>query len=274
MILCVQEFAKEVADVNRRLMNMALGAIKQGIDGWRKFMREEREATLVARATSLEVQPGEGMTEARRRLAEEPVCLPASSFALKIGTTRRRRALAAIIDLDAVEAAKIKSFANGEPPVTVTAEQMALEDLGDSTVRVTIVQAEGGPTAQDITAAATLPAFLASMAEELGAPVGMEERGAHHDLDHGALQAAALGLALSAAALGAAALGTTLSAAAAALGLALSAATLTTAWLLQWHVDPHGGPAHIGHNTERLTGVTIEERKIACCNAQALYEFV
>ena len=174
MALCDKEFAQEVADVERRLRNMALGAIKQGIDGWRQFMREEAKATLVARATSLEVQPGEGMTEARRRLAEEPVCLPASSFALKIGATRRRRALTAI-DLDAVEAAKIKSFANGEPPVTVTAEQMALEDLGDSTVRVTIVQAEGGPTAQDITAAATLPAFLASMAEELGAPVGMEE---------------------------------------------------------------------------------------------------
>ena len=150
---------------------MALGAIKQGIDGWRQFMREEAKATRVARATSLEVQPGEGMTEARRRLAEEPVCLPASSFALKIGATRRRRALAAI-DLDAVEAAKIKSFANGDPPVTVTAEQMALEDLGDSTVRVTIVQAEGGPTAQDITAAATLPAFLAIMCNPASRPSG------------------------------------------------------------------------------------------------------
>ena len=29
-----------------------------------------------------------------------------------------------------------------------------------------------------------------------------------------------------------------------------------------------------GHNTERLTGVTIEECKIACCNAQARYSFV
>ena len=84
MALCDKEFAQEVADVDRRLRNMALGATKQGIDGWRQFMREEAKATLVARATSLEVQPGEGMTEARRRLAEEPVCLPASSFALRL----------------------------------------------------------------------------------------------------------------------------------------------------------------------------------------------
>ncbi|EOD21376.1 hypothetical protein EMIHUDRAFT_241277 [Emiliania huxleyi CCMP1516] len=89
---------------------------------------------------------------------------PASSFALKISATRRQRALAAI---DQVEAAVISSFAATDPPVTVTAEQMTLEDLGDSKVRVTIVQAEGGPTVEDLTAAAEQPAFLTRMAVEL-----------------------------------------------------------------------------------------------------------
>ena len=62
----------------------------------------------------------------------------------------------------------ISSFAAGSPPVTVTAEQMTLEDLGSSKVGVTIVQATGGPTAEDITAAAEQPTFLTSMGEELG----------------------------------------------------------------------------------------------------------
>jgi len=61
----------------------------------------------------------------------------------------------------------ISSFAATDPPVTVTAEQMTLEDLGDSRVRVTIVQAEGGPTVEDITAAAEQPAFLTRIAVEL-----------------------------------------------------------------------------------------------------------
>jgi len=52
--------------------------------------------------------------------------------------------------------------------VTVTAEQMTLEDLGSNKVRVTIVQAEGGPTAENITAAAEQPVFLTRMAVELG----------------------------------------------------------------------------------------------------------
>ena len=91
----------------------------------------------------------------------------ASSFSLEISTTRRQRALAAL-DLDAIQAAVIKSFADGSPPVTVTAEQMTLEDLGSSKVGVTIVQATGGPTAEDITAAAEQPTVRPSMGEELG----------------------------------------------------------------------------------------------------------
>jgi len=93
----------------------------------------------------------------------------ASSFSLEISTTRRQRALAAL-DLDAIQDAVIKSFATGSPPVTVTAEQMTLEDLGDSRVRVTIVQAEGGPAAEAITASAKQPTFLESVATELSVP--------------------------------------------------------------------------------------------------------
>ena len=54
--------------------------------------------------------------------------------------------------------------------MTVTAEQMTLEDLGDSKVRVTIVQAEGGPAAEAITASAKQPTFLESVATELSVP--------------------------------------------------------------------------------------------------------
>mmetsp|Transcript_42453 Transcript_42453/g.136841 ORF Transcript_42453/g.136841 Transcript_42453/m.136841 type:complete len:261 (+) Transcript_42453:255-1037(+) len=100
----------------------------------------------------------------------------ASSFSLEISTTRRQRALAAL-DLDAIQHAVIKSFATGSPPVTVTAEQMTLEDLGDSRVRVTIVQAEGGPAAEAITASAKQPTFLESVATELSGPFEAPWRG-------------------------------------------------------------------------------------------------
>ena len=57
----------------------------------------------------------------------------------------------------------------------VSAEQMTLEDLGDDKVQATIVQAEGGPAAEDITAAAEQLAFLTNMAEKLGvAKVGFD----------------------------------------------------------------------------------------------------
>ena len=92
----------------------------------------------------------------------------------EIGSARRQRALAAM-DLVAIEAALIDSFATCDPPVIVSAEQMTLEDLGDDKVQATIVQAEGGPAAEDITAAAEQLAFLTRMAEQLGvANVGFD----------------------------------------------------------------------------------------------------
>ncbi|EOD36073.1 hypothetical protein EMIHUDRAFT_226937 [Emiliania huxleyi CCMP1516] len=72
-------------------------------------------------------------------------------------------------------AALIDSFATCDPPVIVSAEHMTLEDLGDDKVQATIVQAEGGPAAEDITAAAEQLAFLTRMAEQLGvAKVGFD----------------------------------------------------------------------------------------------------
>ena len=61
----------------------------------------------------------------------------------------------------------IESLSGGDPPLTVTPDQTTLEDLGDGKVRVIIVQAAGGPTVEDITAAAEQPTFLTSMAEQL-----------------------------------------------------------------------------------------------------------
>jgi len=94
--------------------------------------------------------------------------VPASAFTLKIGTTRDAP------DLDAVTAAVIDSLAAADPSVLVSAEQVTLGILGDSKVRVTIVQAEDGPAAEDITAAAKQPTFLTSMATELGETVSFD----------------------------------------------------------------------------------------------------
>ncbi|EOD33070.1 hypothetical protein EMIHUDRAFT_455896 [Emiliania huxleyi CCMP1516] len=94
----------------------------------------------------------------------------------KVGmSTRRRRALTAV-DFNTVEFAVIESFASGDPAVIITAEQLILEDLGDSKLQVTIVQvtvrhAADGPTAEAITAAANKTAFLKRVAEELEAEV-------------------------------------------------------------------------------------------------------
>ena len=90
-------------------------------------------------------------------------------------STRRRRALTAV-DFNTVEFAVIESFASGDPAVIITAEQLILEDLGDSKLQVTIVQvtvmhAADGPTAEAITAAANKTAFLKRVAEELEAEV-------------------------------------------------------------------------------------------------------
>jgi len=63
--------------------------------------------------------------------------------------------------------------------VGVMAEQVTAEVLATgisgSIVQVTIVEAAGGPTAEDITAAAVQPTFVESMAEELGMLVEFEE---------------------------------------------------------------------------------------------------
>ena len=68
----------------------------------------------------------------------------------------------------------IDSLAASDPPVNVTAEQMTLEVLESNTVSATIVQAAGGPTAEEITAAASQPAFLTSMTKELNKTVAFD----------------------------------------------------------------------------------------------------
>ena len=84
MATCNVELAVDVADVEWRLKRMAVGVIQQGIDGLNEYLRQEAEETpLVARATSLEVEPGQDMAEARevaRRLedVEGHVCPPPS----------------------------------------------------------------------------------------------------------------------------------------------------------------------------------------------------
>jgi len=72
MAMCDTVLAEEIAYYERKLKQMALHAIQEGYNGWKRFMRlEEAEAaTRVARATSLEVLPGEGIVDAHRRLAE------------------------------------------------------------------------------------------------------------------------------------------------------------------------------------------------------------
>ena len=79
-------------------------------------------------------------------------------------------------DLQDVGAAVIDSLAASDPPVNVTAEQMTLEVLESSIVSVIIVQAAGGPTAEQITAAASQPAFLTSMTKELNETVAFGQR--------------------------------------------------------------------------------------------------
>ena len=68
--------------------------------------------------------------------------------------------------------AVIDSFATLASPVTVTSEQIALEDLGDDKVRVTIVPA-AGQTAAEIKTAATATnndqiEFLVTLGAKLG----------------------------------------------------------------------------------------------------------
>ncbi|EOD35755.1 hypothetical protein EMIHUDRAFT_227293 [Emiliania huxleyi CCMP1516] len=97
----------------------------------------------------------------------------AVSFTLSIAapTTRRLRSLDTI-DLDEIMTAVIDSFATLASPVTVTSEQIALEDLGDDKVRVTIVPA-AGQTAAEIKTAATATnndqiEFLVTLGAKLG----------------------------------------------------------------------------------------------------------
>jgi len=64
-------------------------------------------------------------------------------------------------DIDAIRAAVMSSlYATG---VTITASQLTLEDVGGTSVKVTIVQLETGPTAKEVTTAAQEPLFLEYM---------------------------------------------------------------------------------------------------------------
>ncbi|EOD13173.1 hypothetical protein EMIHUDRAFT_212934 [Emiliania huxleyi CCMP1516] len=87
---------------------------------------------------------------------------PASSFSLSVGGDARRQRALDSLDIDAVEEAVRSSFANifggSAPPSTW---RMRLEDRGGR-------EAEGGPTAEEVTAAARDPAFLAGVEAELG----------------------------------------------------------------------------------------------------------
>ncbi|EOD15411.1 hypothetical protein EMIHUDRAFT_211614 [Emiliania huxleyi CCMP1516] len=137
-------------------------------------------------ASTMLGERGSSAGVAGRFLSEEAPCPPpssppplspgavqvaATSFSLDVGGGRLRRRALDAIGLDAIEAALIASFAGSG--ANITAEQITLEDLGDNTVLVTIVQAAVGPSADDITASALQPSFLASMSEELGTTVGI-----------------------------------------------------------------------------------------------------
>ena len=64
-------------------------------------------------------------------------------------------------DVDAIRAAVVSSlYATG---VKITAGQLTLEDIGGTSVKVTIVQLETGPTAEEVTTAAQEPLFLEDM---------------------------------------------------------------------------------------------------------------
>jgi len=64
-------------------------------------------------------------------------------------------------DIDAIRAAVMSSlYATG---VTITASQLTLEDVGGTSVKVTIVQLETGPSAKEVTTAAQEPLFLEYM---------------------------------------------------------------------------------------------------------------
>jgi len=121
-----------------------------------EYLEESPDSTTDSTCTPL--PPGSGV---------------AVSFTLSIAapTTRRLRSLDTI-DLDEIMTAVIDSFATLASPVTVTSEQIALEDLGDDKVRVTIVPA-AGQTAAEIKTAATATnndqiEFLVTLGAELG----------------------------------------------------------------------------------------------------------
>ena len=136
MATCDAKLAQEIVDVaavsaDRLLKRMALGVIQQGTDVLKLYLRQEAKAArIVARATSLEVQSGEDLIAAHRRLAEEPACPPPLSpppppppllpgeslasgteFILRIsGAGRRRRRALSAVGLSTVRSAVIEAM--------------------------------------------------------------------------------------------------------------------------------------------------------------------
>ena len=85
----------------------------------------------------------------------------------------RRRQLSEFTDQ--VMTALIASYADLDPPLTVTEEQINLEEsFNPHEVKVVISQLEGGPTAEELAGAANTQSFTDSMAAEMGEPVALD----------------------------------------------------------------------------------------------------
>jgi len=166
--LCDAELTAEIKAVERRAARMTrrlLGTnlrlkdyqqAKEDEEEARYLRKEANAARIVARATSLEVQSGEDLTAAHRRLAEEPACppplsppppppplLPGESFAagtefiLRIpGAGRRRRRALSAVGLSTVRSAVIEAMHG--VGVSIAEDQALVEDLGDGRFKVTI----------------------------------------------------------------------------------------------------------------------------------------
>ena len=71
--------------------------------------------------------------------------------------------------------ALIASYADLDPPLTVTEEQINLEEsFNPHEVKVVISQLEGGPAAEELAGAANTQSFTDSMAAEMGEPVALD----------------------------------------------------------------------------------------------------
>ena len=160
---CDRALRKEIAMIDRKITRMALDYMRESYNGWKHYIREESRA-IVARATSLEVAPGQDLTEAleaHRRLAEEcapcpsppspppsppsppplrpgEVSITATEIILQQITGAGRRRNLAAVDMDQLKIAVMDALHHAGSPTT-RAEIVDAEDLGGGLVKVTVL---------------------------------------------------------------------------------------------------------------------------------------